>query len=150
MVFIIPLTSKRHMNETIYIKGIKGKDFPVDPSDKLAVKIAMMFEGHCTIGVKAATQKYGYTEQRYYQLKKQYQEGGTEAIRDKKRGSEKQPVRTEEVIRQIIRMRYLDPLNSAKVITQKLEQMGYDVSVRSVERTITDYGLQKKLMFKTR
>jgi transposase len=138
------------MSDTIYINGIKGKDFPVDPNDKLALKMAMLFEGHCTIGVQEAIKKYGYTEQRYYQLLSQYKKGGSDAIRDKKRGSEKQPVRTQDVVRQIIRMRFLDPLTSVEVITQKLNQMGYNVSVRSVERTITDYGLQKKHMFKIR
>lgn len=74
------------MSDTIYINGIKGKDFPVDPNDKLALKMAMLFEGHCTIGVQEAIKKYGYTEQRYYQLLSQYKKGGSDAIRDKKRG----------------------------------------------------------------
>jgi len=65
---------------------------------------------------------------------------------DKKRGSDKKPVRTKELENQIIRMRFLDPLASTDVITQKLSQMSYNVSKRSVERTITDYGLQKKLI----
>lgn len=116
------------MGETIFIKGLK-KDFPVNSHDKLAVKMAMLFEAHCTIGVKESIMKYGYTEQRFYQLKKKYEKGGTEEIRDKKRGSEKQPVRTEQVVNQIIRMRYLDPLASTDVLTQKLTQMGYNQSI---------------------
>lgn len=134
------------MGKTITIKGIKGKDFPINPKDKLAVKLAMLIEGQCTTGVYNAIEKYGYTEQRYYQLLKQYKHGGTQAIMDKKRGSEKRPVRTKEVENQIIRMRFLDPLASTDVITQKLSQMNYNVSKRSVERTITEYGLQKKLI----
>ena len=134
------------MKDTILIKGLKGRDFPVNRKDKLAVKLAMLFEGQCTIGVYEAIKKYEYTEQRYYQLLKQYKHGGTEAIMDKKRGSENRPVRTRELENQIIRMRYLDPLASTDVIAQKLSQMNYNVSKRSVERTITDYGLQKKLI----
>ena len=134
------------MEGTIIIKGLKGRDFPVNPKDKLAVKLAMLFEGQCTIGVYEAIKKYEYTEQRYYQLLKQYEHGGTEAIMDKKRGSENKPVRTKELENQIIRMRFLDPLASTDVIAQKLSQMNYNVSKRSVERTITDYGLQKKLI----
>ena len=65
---------------------------------------------------------------------------------DKKRGPDKQTVRTRETINQIIRLRFLDPLASADVIAQKLKQTGYKVSKRSVERTITEYGLQKKLI----
>jgi hypothetical protein len=128
----------------ISIKGIKSKDFLVDGQDNLAMKFAMLFEGHCTVGVKAAIQKYGYTEQRYYQLLNDYLQGGSHALIDKKPGSNKQPVRTENVVNQIIRLRFLDPFASAGVISQKLNQIGFKVSRRSVERTITDYGLQKK------
>jgi len=133
----------------ISINGIKRKDFYIDKNDSLAMKFAMLFEGHCTIGVQEAIKKYGYSEQRYYQVLKEYNQGGAQALIDKKPGSEKQPVRTKEVQNQIIRLRFLDPLASAEVIAQKLKQNGYKVSKRSVERTITDYGLQKKLMFLT-
>jgi transposase len=103
----------------------------------------LLFEGHCTIGVQAAIKKYGYTEQRYYQLLEKYGQEGSMALIDKKRGSEKRPVRTHQVVNQIIRLRYLDPLASADVLAQKLRQNGYMVSKRSVERTITEYGLKK-------
>ena len=134
------------MKETIIIKGVKGKDFIIDKSDKLGMKMAMLFEARCTIGVKQAIEKYGYTEQRYYQRWKIYNEGGSDGLRDKKRGSDKRPVRDKEATNQIIRERYLDTEASAEVISQKLKQNGYSVSVRSVERTITEYGLQKKLI----
>jgi transposase len=126
------------------IKGIKGNDFIIDEEDKLAIKLAMLIEGQCTIGVKEAIKKYDYTEVRYYQLLNQYYNGGSETLINKKRGSKKQPVRTKEVVNQIIRMRFLDPLASTDVIAQKLQQLNYNVSKRSVERTITDFGLQKK------
>lgn len=131
----------------ISIKGIKGKDFIIDQKDSLSMKLSMLFEGHCTIGVQEAIKKYGYTEQRYYQLLQKYQEGGAQALIDNKRGSDKQPVRTKETVNQIIRLRFLDPFSSAGVIAQKLNQIGHKVSKRSVERTITEYGLQKKRMF---
>jgi len=131
----------------ILINGIKGKDFVIDEKDSLCKKLAMLIEGHCTIGVQAAIQKYGYTEQRYYQLLKKYKDGGAHALIDQKPGSDKQPVRTKDVLNQIIRFRFLDPFASADVIAQKLNQNGHKVSTRSVERTITDYGLQKKRMF---
>ncbi len=132
------------MEDIFFIKGLKGKGFPVGPNDKLAAKMAMLIEGQCTIGVAGAIKKYGYTEQRYYQLLKLYNKGGAEALADKKRGTDKKKVRTKDVENQIIRMRFLDPIASTDVLTQKLSQLGYNVSKRSVERTITEYGLQKK------
>lgn len=131
----------------ISIKGIKGKDFVIDQKDSLSMKLSMLIEGHCTIGVHEAIKKYGYTEQRYYQLLLKYQEGGARALIDNKPGSDKQTVRTKEIVNQIIRLRFLDPFSSADVIAQKLKQIGHKVSKRSVERTITEYGLQKKRMF---
>jgi hypothetical protein len=44
----------------ISIKGIKGKDFVIDPKDSLAIKLSMLIEGHCTIGVHEAIKKYGF------------------------------------------------------------------------------------------
>jgi len=131
----------------IVIKGLKGNDFIIDENDSLARKMAMLIEGHSTLGVQAAIDKYGYTEQRYYQLLKAYHKGGALALIDKKSGSEKQAVRTKEVVNQIIRLRFLDPFASAEVLSQKLNQIGHKVSIRSIERTITEYGLQKKHMF---
>lgn len=129
------------------IKGIKqGKDLMIDPSDPLSMKIAMLFEGHCTIGVKEACRKYGYTEQRYYQLLKLFNKMGAGALSDKKPGPEKPRVRSVDVVNQIVRMRFLDPMSDAGVISQKLSQTGIKVSKRSVERTITELGLQKKRM----
>jgi transposase len=105
----------------------------------------MLIEGHSTIGVHEAIKKYGYTEQRYYQLLDKYQKDGSQGLIDKKTGSDKKPVRTKEVVNQIIRLRFLDPIASAAVLAQKLTQTGYKVSKRSVERTITEFGLKKNV-----
>lgn len=127
----------------ILIKGIKEKDFVIDEKDSLSVKLSMLIEGHCTIGVHEAIKKYGYTEQRYYQLLDKYKKDGSQGLIDKKPGSDIKPVRSKEVVNQIIRHRFLDPFVSAAVLAQKLTQTGYKVSTRSVERTITEFGLKK-------
>src|SRR5574344_2850403 len=123
----------------ILIKGIKGKDFIINQKDSLTVKLSMLIEGHCTIGVHEAIKKYGYTEQRYYQLLDKYNKEGAQGLIDKKTGSDKKPVRSKEVVNQIIRLRFLDPFASASVLAQKMTQLGYKISVRSVERTITEF-----------
>ena len=53
--------------------------------------------------------------------------------------------RRDEVVRQVIRYRFLDPDASADVIAQKLRQTGWEISARSVARVIAAFGLQKKL-----
>ncbi len=52
----------------------------------------------------------------------------------------------DEVVRQVIRHRFLDPGASAQVIGQKLRQAGQPISTRSVERVLAAYGLQKKTL----
>ncbi len=116
----------------------------IKQEDGLATKMLMLIEGVYGMGVKHSIQKYGYTEQRYYQLLKDFRKHGSAALLDQKRGPKHNSSRTEEIIQQIIRHRFLDPEASAAVIAQKLKQTGIEVSLRSVERTIQQYGLQKK------
>ena len=67
-------------------------------------------------------------------------------LKSKPRGPKTLYRRTGELIRQVIRYRFLDPEASAEVIAQKLRQTGFVISIRSVERVIADYGLQKKTL----
>jgi hypothetical protein len=62
------------------------------------------------------------------------------------RGPKSNYRRTKEVVCQVIRHRFLDPEASPEVIAQKLRQTGLQISVRSVERIIEQYGLQKKTL----
>jgi hypothetical protein len=118
----------------------------VHPDDTASIKLLMLIEGVYGQGVKHSITKYGYTEQRYYQLLKQFQTSGSASLVDKKRGPKDKSVRTGNIVQQIIRYKFLDPELSAPVISQKLRQTGMIVSTRSVERTIREYGLQKKTL----
>jgi hypothetical protein len=79
-------------------------------------------------------------------LLKQLQDKGITALFGQKTGPKANSVRTDEVERQIIRHRFLDPDATVDIITQKLQQAGFAVSTRSVERTIEKFGLQKKTL----
>ena len=117
----------------------------VPRDDEAAERFLMLIEGQCEgLGAVDAAVKYGLSRPRYYQLLKLFHEQGTTGLRSQKRGPKGPSVRTEEVVRQVIRHRFLDPDASADVIAQKLRQTGYAVSTRSVERIIEQAGLQKK------
>jgi hypothetical protein len=118
----------------------------VDKNDAASIKFLMLVEGVYGMGVQHAIQKYGYTEQRYYQLLSVYKRDGFEGLVDRKRGPKKNTRRTDVITQQIIRQRFLDPDASAGVIAQKLRQSNFQISTRSVERTIQDFGLQKKTL----
>jgi hypothetical protein len=128
----------------LFLEG-PGGNLPIKGKDKLGRQLAMLFEGKCLgLGPSMAANKYGYTKQRYHQLLNTFEKHGTEGLMPKKTGPKTDYVRTQTVVTQIIRHRFLDPDASAEVIAQKMRQTGVLVSTRSVERTITEYGLQKK------
>lgn len=130
--------------ETMSLLGAKGS-IAVKQDDEVTLKLAMLFEGQCEgLGPSKAAEKFGYTRQRYYQLLRQFRDKGAEGLRALKPGPKSNYRRTDEVVRQIIRYRFLDPKISPQVIAQKLNQSGYPIAIRSVERVISEYGLQKK------
>ena len=118
----------------------------VNDNDSVSQKFCMLIEGVYGLGVKHSFTKYDYTEQRYYQLLKNFKAAGSSSLIDQKRGPKKNSRRNEKIVQQIIRQRFLDPNASAAVITQKLNQTHFYISLRSVERTIEEYGLQKKTL----
>jgi len=134
------------MKNTNPLKGLDPEKLGIKVDDKAALKFLMLIEGTYGIGVKKSLEKYQYTEQRYYQLKKDFMEKGSKGLIDQKRGPKDRHIRKKQVDMQIIRMRFLDPKAGATVIAQKLNQTGIKISQRSVERTITEYGLQKKTL----
>jgi hypothetical protein len=118
----------------------------IQPTDDASIKMLMIIEGTYGKGIQYSIKKYGYTEQRYHQLVNLFRQEGIQALFNKKKGPKINYVRTDKIIQLIIRHRFLDPIASAQVIAQKLRQEGYVISVRSIERTIQDYGLQKKTL----
>lgn len=124
-----------------------GGELFIPAQDPLTPRLLMLLEGECEgLGATQAAQKYGLTRQRYYQLLKLFQGQGALALQGQKTGPKTNYVRTDEVERQVIRHRFLDPDASVDVIAQKLRQAGFPVSTRSVERVIETYGLQKKTL----
>ncbi len=130
---------KKHL-----LLGPKGT-LRVPPDDEITRKLAMLIEGECEgLGPSRAARKYGFSRQRYFQVRTAFAEGGAAALQSHKRGPKTHYRRTAEVVRQVIRHRFLDPDVSVEVVAQKLRQNGHQISTRSVERTIEEYGLQKK------
>jgi hypothetical protein len=122
-----------------------GGRLAVPEDDEITRKLAMLFEGQCEgLGPTRAAAKYGYCKQRYFQLLHAFNAQGAAGLKSRKRGPKTHYRRTAEVVRQVIRHRFLDPDASAEVIAQQLRQDGWPISTRSVERVIQEYGLQKK------
>lgn len=117
----------------------------VREDDEVTRKLVMLIEGECEgLGPLEAARKFGFSKQRYFQLRTAFLEAGAAALQSRKRGPKSHYRRTSELVRQVIRHRFLDPEASAEVIAQKLRQGGWTISTRSVQRVIEEFGLQKK------
>jgi hypothetical protein len=128
------------------LQGLRGS-LALRSDDEVVRKLLMLIEGDCEgLGPLQAAKKYGYTKQRYFQIRAAFLQRGSVALASGKRGPKTNYRRTGELVRQIIRHRFLDPDASPAVISQKLRQTGLLISIRSVERTIAEFGLQKKTL----
>ena len=124
-----------------------GGSLPVIEDDEVCRRLAMLIEGECEeTGPSKAAQKYGFTRQRYYQILADFFEQGAEGLRLETPGPKTDYRRTDQVVRLVIRCRFLDPDSSPAVIAQKIRQQNLTISTRSVERIVADFGLQKKTL----
>ena len=124
-----------------------GGSLLVPEDDEVCHRLAMLSEGECEgLGPSKAAQKYGFTRQRYYQILAAFQADGAQGLLRHTPGPKTDYRRTDQVVRLVIRCRFLDPDSSPAVIAQKVRQQGHPISQRSVERIIADYGLQKKTL----
>jgi hypothetical protein len=120
---------------------------PIAQNDEITRKLAMLIEGECgSEGIDRAAAKFGFSRPRYFQLRTLFLQKGGQALLSSKRGPKSQYRRTQELVCQVIRHRFLDPEASTEVIAQKLRQANFSISKRTVDRVIAQFGLQKKTL----
>jgi transposase len=124
--------------------GPRGS-LPLPSGDQASLKMAMLLQGECTlVGPRQAARNFNFSKSRYYQIRNAFSHQGVAALIGKKTGPRRNYRRTPEITKLVIRCRFLDPKASSEVIASKLRQDGHIIATRSVERIISDYGLQKK------
>ena len=120
---------------------------PISEEDEISRKLSMLIAGQCgNEPIDEVVARFDYSRQRYFQLLALFRKEGAQALISSKRGPKAQYRRTQELVCQVIRHRFLDPEASTKVIAQKLKQCRFHVSKRTVDRIIAQYGLQKKTL----
>jgi transposase len=135
------------MKKNLTEKTIDGNFIlKINPKDTTAWKLMMLIDAASSKDetIEQIAHRYGYTREHFYIIKKNYEKKGSQALSDKAKGPKCNYKRTDEIEKQIIRHRFLDPEANSEVIAQKMNQTGHIISQRSVERTINEYGLQKK------
>ena len=138
-----------HREDEVVVRGDRGS-LTIRKGDEVAWKLLMLIEGECGPESRlAAAKRFGFSKQRYYQVRSKYRDEGAQALASVRRGPRRAYRRGKEVSRQIVRYRFLDLDASAEVIGQKLRQDGFRISDRTVYRVFEDIGLQKKRFTKT-
>ena len=145
--YILPMNADLQFDlNTHQLTGPAGS-LSIPLADQQAHRFLMLLEGQCLHGNAAhAAERFGFCRQRYYQLLDDFNQGGLPALLPQKTGPKSNHRRTDQVVRQVLRYLFLDPDVSAEVITQKLRQTRFSISLRSVCRIIADLGLQKKTL----
>jgi hypothetical protein len=119
----------------------------IDTDDEVSLKLAMLIKGECSSGSPSqAAEEFGFSRQRYFQLRTLFHQQGAAGLVSRKRGPKSNYRRTKEAVSQAVRHRFLDPEISSEVIAQKLRQTHFNISARSVDRILEEFGLQKKTL----
>jgi hypothetical protein len=121
-----------------------GGSLPIAAGDEAAIDLAMLIEGE-TSGkpLDDVLSSYGRSRSTYYEKLRKFRDQGTSGLFRRSpgpRGAWRRPL---EVIRFIVTSRMRDPERSAVRIAAELAESGHAVSVRSVERTLTQFGLTR-------
>jgi len=70
---------------------------PIREDDEITRKLAMLIEGECEgLGPLKAARKFGFSKQRYFQLRQAFREHGAQALKSKRRGPKTNYRRTGE------------------------------------------------------
>lgn len=127
------------------IKG-PGGILPVRPEDDATIDLVMLVEGE-TSGrqLDEVLRQYGRSRSTYYEKLRRFRDAGLEGLLARPPGPRSPWRRPLEVVRFIVTTRLRHPDRSASAIADELGRMGHAVSVRSVERTLTQFGLTRSV-----
>ena len=125
------------------IKG-PGGVLPLRVDDEAAIDLAMLIEGE-TSGrpLDAVLAEFGRSRSTYYEKLRRFREEGVPGLLARPPGPRSAWRRPLEVVRFVVMARLRDPSRSAPQIAEDLARQGHAVSVRSVERTLTQFGLTR-------
>lgn len=125
------------------IAGPGGK-LPLRPDDEAVVDLLMLIQGE-TSGrpLDEVLGQFGRSRSTYYEKLRRFLEEGMEGLLPRAPGPRTAWRRPLEVVRFIVTARLRDPERSAAAIAEKLHRLGHVASVRSVERTLSQFGLTR-------
>jgi transposase len=122
-----------------------GGVLPVPASDGVALDLVMLIDGETSgRALDDVLAQYGRSRSTYYEKLRRFREGGVEGLLARPPGPRSPWRRPLEVVRYIVTTRLRNPERTAAAIAEDLGRLGHRVSVRSVERTLTQFGLTRR------
>ena len=129
--------------QALEIRG-PGGSLPLRPRDEAALDLLMLVEGETSgAPLDQVLSRFGRSRSTYYEKLRRFREQGLEGLLARPPGPRSAWRRPLEVVRYVVTARLRDPERSAAAIAGDLARLGHTVSVRSVERTLTQFGLTR-------
>lgn len=121
-----------------------GGSLSLPESDEASSDLVMLIEGETSgAPLDDVLARFGRSRSTYYEKLRRFREQGLEGLIAQPPGPRGQWRRPLEVVRHIVRTRLRAPERSAAEIAEELASLGHEVSVRSVERTLSQFGLTR-------
>ncbi len=129
------------------IGDTQGRIFIINPDDPIQWRYEMVRQATLSRKpIDEISKEFGFSRDMYFYYKSKFETGGILGLADCKPGPTKPRKRTEEVEKQILKIRFKRPELNMYEICEMLKLEGYGISPRSVGRTITSHGLGLKKM----
>lgn len=129
--------------ESNAIRG-PGGTLALPEFDEPSLDLLMLIEGETSgVPLDDVLAKFGRSRSTYYEKLRRFREQGLGGLLPQPTGPRGAWRRPMEVVQFIVRARLQEPGRGAADIAGELGRLGHEVSVRSVERTITQFGLTR-------
>jgi len=117
---------------------------PIKPGDRAALDLAMLIAGE-TSGrpLDEILSEFRRSRSTYFEKLRLFREHGLAGLLPRPPGPRQPWRRSLTVVAQIVNCRLRDPSRSADAIATELAHQNLRVSVRSIERTLSEFGLTR-------
>ena len=121
-----------------------GGALPLRADDEAVIDLVMLIDGETSgRALDDVLAQFGRSRSTYYEKLRRFREDGLVGLLARPPGPRTPWRRPLEVVRFIVTTRLRHPDRSAVAIAEDLARQGHSVSVRSVERTLTQFGLTR-------
>jgi len=114
----------------------------ISPRDTTCWKYEMIREASLKKkSIDVITNEFGFSREMFFYYKKKFLKSGIKGLIDEKTGPRKKTKRTDGIEKKIIEIRFKMPSLNMYDIADKLKKEGFDISPRTVSRTLAEHGL---------